>query len=801
VEHLAFVGPARPFALAILFLTFDVVLLGCSSDSVTDPSVERKPEASVDAPADLTTPPSPAEPKACADMQDGSECDDGNPCTSGDVCRDGLCEGQPIICPVANLCLEVGTCDPGTGRCAAGPALPDGTACNDGNACTVEDVCSQGQCKGTITTTCPANDCQEPGTCEPLTGACDAARPRTDGTTCEDGNLCTRNDVCHAGLCVSGSILKCEGDGPCQMAQCNSTTGTCGPSQPVADGTACDDQNLCTLQSTCLGGRCVGQGWQACGDSNPCRADSGCDPKTGHCIAGPVPDGAGCEDGNPCTVNDRCVAGRCAAGPLLQCPRIDLCRQPPTCNPTSGSCAVGASVPDGVSCDDGNLCTQVDQCRDGQCQGGNPVVCQSVGACSDPGTCNLTTGKCGAPVPKADGTACNDSDVCTRVDTCRSGNCVGTGPIVCSITRSCEVSAVCNRTDGQCSRAVRTPRLIPLPASLRRGESAPLSGSGLHAARVTVGDRELSVRVDSDARIVVTVPPDLALGRSAMVIANPCAEERLTVEILPRIPTIIAVTPGENPPGWPVLLEVSDLSPTEIASITVNGQKLEPDAVDWPTIQPQPDRTIFAVRTPVSMTPGAATIAVSYAAGSGRPAGSLSSVTTVLSSILEPPPPVPYMFPHEYRLSKRPPIFGYGQYPVVHSPFESRMDWEVWIRPVANSGTQCSQGPLPPHETATFCCQMNLEGTERYVPTQTESRITGRCNLATDECEFQFHRQSPATYKGKPLAMGTMLLQDTKTGRQMRVFWYPNTCFLSCQSGQEPKLDPAAGQDNSSCGP
>jgi hypothetical protein len=49
-----------------------------------------------------------------------------------------------------------GTCDPGSGTCS-NPAAPDGTTCNDGNPGTQNDVCQAGVCSGGTVCT-PTND-------------------------------------------------------------------------------------------------------------------------------------------------------------------------------------------------------------------------------------------------------------------------------------------------------------------------------------------------------------------------------------------------------------------------------------------------------------------------------------------------------------------------------------------------------------------------------------------------------------------------------------------------------------------
>jgi len=107
----------------------------------------------------------------CGACTSASQCKDGNPCTSN-LCTNGRCQFVPFA---------------------------DGSACSDGNACTTSDRCSAGRCVGAETTTCPV-----PGAC--AVGRCDAALGCVsdrvpDGTPCDDGNACTRNDACSAGVC------------------------------------------------------------------------------------------------------------------------------------------------------------------------------------------------------------------------------------------------------------------------------------------------------------------------------------------------------------------------------------------------------------------------------------------------------------------------------------------------------------------------------------------------------------------------------------------------------------------------
>jgi RHS repeat-associated protein len=53
-----------------------------------------------------------------------------------------------------------------------------------------------------------------------------------------------------------------------------------------------------------------------------------------------------------------------------------------------------------------------------------------------------------------DGTACNDSNSCTRADSCVAGVCSGADPITCVASDACHAAGTCNPTTGYCSNPV-----------------------------------------------------------------------------------------------------------------------------------------------------------------------------------------------------------------------------------------------------------------------------------------------------------------------------------------------------------
>lgn len=176
--------------------------------------------------------------------EDGETCTTGAECLTG-FCVDGLCCDTPCDLGPCDACSKAAgsTTD---GICT----LLDGASCDDGDACTQIDTCLSGQCIGNDPKTCAANEvCAGKNACDPKTGMC-VAELAPDGTSCDDGNACTPNDVCQSGVCRTTTIVECLPAEICQdEGTCNAADGTCSyPNLP--DGTICPD-------GTCQAGVCV----------------------------------------------------------------------------------------------------------------------------------------------------------------------------------------------------------------------------------------------------------------------------------------------------------------------------------------------------------------------------------------------------------------------------------------------------------------------------------------------------------------------------------------------------------------
>jgi len=273
----------------------------------------------------------------CIHSANDDECDDGNECTVDDHCAAAKCVAlNALDCNDDSVCTT-DSCDPLQGCVHTLNEAP----CDDGDVCTIGDHCHLGKCIYSGTLTCEdSNPCTDDG-CNPLVGC--AFTP--NNAACDDGSVCTVDDMCGGGLCVSGPALDCQDDNPCTDSACDPAMGCL----TINNSDVCDDGDECTVNEICAAGVCGGGQQVNCNDGNVCTDDD-CNPDEG-CVYNN--NGGDCSDGNVCTVDDKCSQGECKAGADLFCDDGSKCTID-SCDQDSG--CVFTPLPDETPCGDNQWC-------------------------------------------------------------------------------------------------------------------------------------------------------------------------------------------------------------------------------------------------------------------------------------------------------------------------------------------------------------------------------------------------------------------------------------------------------------
>ena len=381
----------------------------------------------------------------CDDEVDEETCNDDNPCTEDSCLGAEGCLNEPLTgteCIDGDPCTIADHCD--AGDCVGSPVI-----CDDTNPCT-DDSC-QGD-EGCIYAPnfvpcdddepCTVNDQCEDAECHgyPLDCSCQI---NSDCGALEDGNYCNGTLECDTTalpyVCVvkpSTKVICPEPEGLhafCNAASCDPGSGDCSI-VATNQGFACNDEDACTIGVICQDGLCAGGVATNCNDGNLCT-DASCDPGAG---CQHLPNEVPCDDGDACSTVDACADGECLGSAPLVCDDGNVCTDD-SCSPESG-CLFAANQGD---CDDGNACTLGDHCQSASCLAETLIDCDDSNPCTDD-SCAAESG-CAHSFNTA---PCTDLDPCTANDVCTEGSCAPGPAVDCDdgnpcTDDSCDESGAC----------------------------------------------------------------------------------------------------------------------------------------------------------------------------------------------------------------------------------------------------------------------------------------------------------------------------------------------------------------------
>jgi hypothetical protein len=191
-------------------------------------------------------------------------------------------------------------------------------------------------------------------------GDTDCADFDCNARSCTTGNKCVTGLTCQGGQCLGGTRVVCDAPpSPCFMG-----SGICvvdaGCRYPPNAGVRCDDGDDCTTMDTCqLDGACVGAPVSCTTPPGQCFMRTGICVRDAGCQYTPTP-GERCDDGDDCTVDDRCDALGGCAGTAVTCGARDCQVFAGTCD-ANGGCRY-QPLDAGTPCSDGGVCNGTGGC-------------------------------------------------------------------------------------------------------------------------------------------------------------------------------------------------------------------------------------------------------------------------------------------------------------------------------------------------------------------------------------------------------------------------------------------------------
>lgn len=479
----------------------------------------------------------------CGAPEPGSACNDGNVQTVNDqVGLNCACSGSLVDCNDNEPC----TLDAFDGTACQNTPLPDGDG--DG-ACDLVDGCPADPLKTTPGVCgCGVADVDTDGdgtadcldSCPTVTGGV--------GSSCNDGNVATINDVIGADCSCNGTLVDCNDNDPC--------------TNDVFDGTACqntalpdaDADGTCDLLDGCPADPLkTAPGICGCGVSDADADGDGTADCSDGCPNDPfktLPGQCGCgvadTDGDGDGTAD-CNDG-CPADPLKTSPGICGCGSPDADTDADGAADCNDGCPtDPLKTAPGQCgCNVVDADADGDgtadCNDGCPADAQK----TEPGQCG-----CGVPDTDTDGDGTADcNDPCPEVpgapgDACDDGDAATQGD---ALGADCTCQGV--PINDACSAAlpitVQAPAACPSGAVTGSNVNAGPSGSAPSCAQAQqLADVWYAFNSGTNTSVSITLTP-LTMGDHGFSVQSACSGAELACAVQPSGPVEVAVEPGTD---------------------------------------------------------------------------------------------------------------------------------------------------------------------------------------------------------------------------------------------------------------
>ncbi len=389
-------------------LCFGLGLAGCVSNSSGRPSLGS---AATDATADgVAQLPDGGTTTAGGDVIPASDTPIGGPDGGPDGDQDSAAPTDTI--PSDTPATAETTADTTPAGCQSPADCDDNDYCST-DTCKPDGTCAHAPIANCVPPQLPCNATNpcKAGVCDPATNACAVCLTTAD---------CPKGSLCQGKQCKPAQACKSDIDCKATKQVCGAATGLC---------VDCNSGLDCATGEACVDSKCVGAA--PCKSSKDCPAV--CNQPKGICVECVTADD--CAAGKFCAADGKCAQAVCLGPACGSANWLFVCKADGSAYQTGVTCDDGEpctdsgcsgskgchKVDNAAPCNDNSVCTEGDACAGGKCTG-KKLVCDDANPCTDD-LCDATAGcKYLSNTGK-----CDDNSTCTQNDNCTGGACKGQG--------------------------------------------------------------------------------------------------------------------------------------------------------------------------------------------------------------------------------------------------------------------------------------------------------------------------------------------------------------------------------------